>query len=75
MRDIARIPRTLEILEHYWLRVPDWRLGQLIENVKLFSGKEDLFFIEDDELIQLFENFFRDLYWKLSQVSSNEKVD
>lgn len=58
MRDAARIPRTMSIIESYWLKVPDWRFGQLIENVKLFSGKEDLFFMEDDELIQLFEDFF-----------------
>ena len=58
MRDIARIPRTLEILEHYWLKVPDWRLGQLIENLKDFSGKPDLFYVEDDELIKIIEDFF-----------------
>lgn len=58
MRDITRIPRTLEILEHYWLKVPDWRLGQLIENLKDFSGKPDLFYVEDDELIKIIEDFF-----------------
>lgn len=58
MRDIARIPRFIEQLEHYWLKVPDWRFGQLIENIKTFSGKEDLFFIEDDDLAAAFEEFF-----------------
>lgn len=61
MRNISRIPRTLEIIEHYWLKVPDWRFGQLIENIKTFSGIEDLFFIEDDDLIKIFEDFFRKL--------------
>ena len=59
MRDISRISRILELIEYYWLKVPDWRLGQLFENIKTFSGKEDLFFIEDDKLMELFEEFFR----------------
>ena len=59
MRDISRISRILELVEYYWMKVPDWRLGQLIENVKTFSEKEDLFFVEDDELMELFEEFFR----------------
>ena len=58
MRDISRISRILENIEYYWLKVPDWRFGQLIENVRTFSGKDDLFFVGDDELIQLFEEFF-----------------
>lgn len=61
MRDISRIPRTLETIEHYWLKVPDWRFGQLIENIKTFSGIEDLFFIEDDILIKVFEEFFQEM--------------
>ena len=59
MRDFERIMRITTKLMNYWASEPDWRFGQLIENVKLFSGKEDLFFMEDDELIQLFEDFFR----------------
>ena len=58
MRDISRIPRFIELLEYYWLKVPDWRFGQLIENVKIFSGVEDLFFVEDDDLEEFFAEFF-----------------
>ncbi len=58
MRDISRIPRFIDLLEQYWLKVPDWRFGQLIENVKIFSGVEDLFFIEDDDLEDFFAEFF-----------------
>lgn len=58
MRDISRIPRFIELLEYYWLKVPDWRFGQLIENVKIFSGVEDLFFVEDDDLEDFFAEFF-----------------
>ena len=58
MRERARIPRTLEIIEYYWLKVPDWRFGQFIENVKQFSGIEDLFFVEDDDLVKIISEFF-----------------
>ena len=58
MRNISRIPRMLELLEYYWLKVPDWRLGQLFENIKAFSGQEDLYFIEDDDLEKIFAEFF-----------------
>lgn len=58
MRDIARIPRFIEQLEHYWLKVPDWRFGQLIENIKSFSDTEDLFFMEDEEFIATLDKFF-----------------
>lgn len=58
MRDRMRIPMVLQLIERYWLKVPDWRLGQLFENIKTFAGVEDLFFMEDDELMQNFEDFF-----------------
>lgn len=58
MRDKSRIVRLISKLEGYWLRVPDWRFGQLIENVKIFSGVEDLFFVEDDDLEEFFADFF-----------------
>lgn len=58
MRDRMRIPMILQLIERYWLQVPDWRFGQLIENIKTFAGVDDLFFMEDDELIQTFEDFF-----------------
>lgn len=63
MRNQMRIPKTIQLIEHYWLKVPDWRFGQLIENIKTFAGVDDLFFMEDDELIQTFEDFF-DTYTK-----------
>lgn len=59
MRNQMRIPKTIQLIEHYWLKVPDWRFGQLIENIKTFAGIDDLFYIEDDELMQIFEDFFK----------------
>lgn len=61
MRDRTRIPKTLQLIEHYWLKVPDWRLGQLIENLKTFSGIDDLYYIEDDSFIQIISDFFEAL--------------
>lgn len=58
MRDISRIPRMIEELERLWIRFPDWRFGQLIENIKSFSGKEDLYYMEDDEFEKLIQDFY-----------------
>lgn len=58
MRNMGRIPRMMKIIESYWIKVPDWRFGQLIENIKIFSEKPDLFYVEDDEMIELFDEFF-----------------
>ena len=63
MRDRMRIPMMAQLLERYWLKVPDWRFGQLIENIKTFAGVDDLFFIEDDAFAQLLLDFF-DTYTK-----------
>ena len=35
VRDVNRIPRMLSKLEMIWMANPDWRFGQLIENVML----------------------------------------
>jgi hypothetical protein len=48
-RDPERIPRILEKLGKLWLRYPDMRLGQLLNNAKGTDGA-DLFYLEDDVL-------------------------
>ena len=51
MRDPERIPKILQKLQAAWEQVPDWRLGQLVENVKAASeGRMDTFYIEDDQM-------------------------
>lgn len=58
-RDKKRIKPFLERLEKVWNSVPNWRFGQLIVNV--FSTiNADPFFPEDDEMIEYFENYFKD---------------
>ena len=57
MRDPKRITPLMTEFEKQWKRFPDWRFGQLIENIKRFYGVDDLFFIEDDKMLELIKNF------------------
>lgn len=50
MRDPNRITRVLDLLEKAWNVVPDWRLGQLIENIARDMGWNDAYYMEDDDL-------------------------
>lgn len=50
MRDTRRIRRVLALLEKEWQKVPDWRLGQLIENIARDLGWNDAFYMNDDDL-------------------------
>lgn len=58
MRDPNRIYKIMQLLTRGWSETPDWRFGQLIENLKRYSGKSDLFYMEDDEMEQLLKDFF-----------------
>lgn len=58
MRDPNRIPEVLSMLQQGWEKVLDWRLGQLIENLKRYIGVDDLFYIEDDKMIEKIIDFF-----------------
>lgn len=59
MRNPDRIDPFLERLGKVWKEnASDWRFGQFIENV--FDSIDGMtFFMEDEELIQEIENFFR----------------
>lgn len=58
MRDINRIDKFCAELAKYWKQVPDWRFGQLIINV-LGTCKRDPFFYEEEEMLKIFEDFFK----------------
>ena len=58
MRDPNRIKPFLEAIEKCWLEVPDWRFGQLIENLKRRLDIKDLFYIEDEELEEAIKSIF-----------------
>ena len=63
MRDPERIPALVEKLEEHWRRrVPDWRFGQLMFNFLAWLAKKtdrDYFHIEDDEMSELLDGFFK----------------
>ena len=58
MRNPNRIPEILAMLQQGWEKVPDWRFGQLIENLRIYIGVDDLFYIEDDKMIEYIIDFF-----------------
>ena len=58
MRDIKRIDDFCNKLAEYWKQVPDWRFGQLIVNI-LSTCSRDPFFYEEDEMLKLFEEYFK----------------
>lgn len=59
MRDPKRISQMLELIQRGWEEmVPDWRFGQLIENLNRYIGVDDLFYIEDDKMAELIAEFF-----------------
>lgn len=51
MRDVNRIYDILVKFQDLWEQYPDKRFGQIISNY-LVNDKEDIFYIEDDELSQ-----------------------
>lgn len=61
MRDPKRIDEFCNELARMWHKVPDWRFGQLISNVLgnyQTETKRDIFFPEDDELLDFFKRYF-----------------
>lgn len=61
MRDINRIEPFMNELLKIWEIVPDWRFGQLVENFKRFARVEDLFYIEDDKMLEVLKQFKKEL--------------
>lgn len=58
MRNPDRIPEIITLLQKGWEKVPDWRIGQLLENLKRYTGKDDLFYIEDEEMMKYIIDYF-----------------
>lgn len=61
MRAINRIEPFMNELLKIWKLVPDWRFGQLVENFKRFARVEDLFYIEDDKMLEVLKQFKKEL--------------
>ena len=61
MRDPNRIDDFLAKLGECWKQVPDWRFGQLVENVMRYANDNwpsKMFFIEDDNFLFYLKEFF-----------------
>lgn len=61
MRDPARLDKFYDRLkELHKKEVPDWRVGQLFINLYrwiVYEENIDMFFLEEDRLIELIEKF------------------
>jgi uncharacterized protein YihD (DUF1040 family) len=55
MRDPNRIAHLLVLLGRYWKLNSDLRFAQIIEILKSKLGTDDMFYVEDDDLIKLLE--------------------
>ena len=60
-RDPQRINPTLNIIRNIWYKFPELRLGQLLTNITP-AGK-DLFYLEDDELIERLKEYEKSARW------------
>lgn len=58
MRDPKRINKCLRKIKEIWSKNPDLRLGQLLINMT--PDAKSLYFIEDEDLINLLDNFYKD---------------
>lgn len=60
MRDPKRIKKFCDRLAKVWGNVPDWRFGQFISNAfgEVWAKHGDIFFIEDDKMIEYLEEYF-----------------
>lgn len=63
IRDINRIPVFLKELEECWMKVPDWRFGQLIVNFVNYLGI-DPFSMEEDKMTEKLHEFFDGINYK-----------
>ena len=55
MRNPNRIAHLLVLLGRLWKRNSDLRFAQIIEILKSKLGTDDMFYVEDDDLIKLME--------------------
>ena len=64
MRDPNRIDKFCDELKVLWHKVPDWRFGQLMVNLLnqySIDKKIHPFFPEDDELMEFFKKYFKEI--------------
>ena len=62
MRDINRIEPFCKELAQLWKKYPDLRFGQIMSNIARdmqIEYRRDMFFMEDDELMDVIRNKLR----------------
>ena len=62
MRDLNRIKPFCEELATLWENYPDLRFGQIMSNLARYcqwEKKKDMFYIEDDELMEIIREQWR----------------
>lgn len=59
MRDLERIDRICQKLNRVWKKIPDQRLGQLLENYIFGRDSQGLWFQEDTRTEELFDNILK----------------
>ena len=66
-RDPKRIEEMLESLNEAWKSTPDLRLGQLMMCLGSDAKSTDLFYIEDDIILERLKRFTKDaeLHYKM----------
>jgi len=60
MRDFKRIPKILKRIEKVWIRYPDMRLCQLLDCIRVMYQIPDLFYVEDERLVEKLEEHFKE---------------
>ena len=73
MRDPKRIPEMLQALGEVWMKYPDLRLGQLVDNARFFNedgttqdSRIPMFMVEDDLTLKGLRGM---LAWKEEETS------
>jgi len=66
MRDPNRIDKFCDELKAIWHQVPDWRFGQLMENMlgarlQAVPSATGFFYTEDEELFEFFKNYMKEI--------------
>lgn len=60
MRDVQRIYKFCNKLADLWAtNCRDWRFGQLVCNVLNFYENPYVFYLEEDDMIKVFEEYFK----------------
>lgn len=57
MRDPKRIKKMLKQIEKVWTESPDLRLFQLLLNPLGFTGHSELYYLEDDVLVEALKSY------------------